>query len=450
MSISKISKKELTDRVASQLITYLGSGRLNPHALARSIDFSGLNISNLDRLKELHFVLSEDVRSYVAALPERLRRVKTVNQQERSVTRGEVRGRIEWSATHRQRYREGYDDPTLFVVSNPEIEYDIPENRVLKKLLSVIERPLSRDIEGVDRSWRDRWDDGAIIALQQTLARNVYLSRLPNPEEITLSARDLDRTRRSRAPLYTEAQRLYRLYEDLLNDRTEDPEIQELLTETLVLPQQTYRLFELYFLFGVITRFRSRYPNLTLRRISTGSGAIAVLDDSTQRIEVYHDESGPLSFFEAYPRRADLQDPAIPEMVRRHADALEQHADLVEEFIDQESSRKFYDGRPDLLALRYQKVDRGKELKEAIIGEAKHTRSSQKFSEGLRELMEYIHFAKEHKTYLFGSDTAESVDITGLLCTDGVKTNVDSIENIHHLRTAELDPEASVPAVKGI
>lgn len=244
--MAKTSRTTLIETVAEELVIYLGSGHLNQRALTRALDFSGLEISIFDRLKELHFVLADAVIEYIDALPERLRRLKTINHQERTIVHGEVRGRIKWEATKQRRYREGYNDPSVFVTSTPAVEYDVPENRVVKKLLAAIARPLARDIEGVDQTWRAAWDDTDIVQLQQTLARNVYLSRLPAPAEISLLQRDLDRARRSRQPLYTEAQRLYQLYDDLLNNRVDTPAVQELLTETLVVPQETYQLFELY------------------------------------------------------------------------------------------------------------------------------------------------------------------------------------------------------------
>ena len=100
------------------------------------------------------------------------------------------------------------------------------------------------------------------MQLQQTLAQNVYLSRIPAPTEISLSPRDLDRACRSRQPLYTEAQRLYQLYDDLLNNRVDTPAVQESLTETLVVPQETHQLFELYCVFGILRRLREHYPDL--------------------------------------------------------------------------------------------------------------------------------------------------------------------------------------------
>lgn len=66
-----------------------------------------------------------------------------------------------------------------------------------------------------------------------------------------------------------------------------------------------------------------------------------------------------------------------------------------------------------------------------LIGEFKYTGSEDVFSRGLRELLEYIHLAREDDTYLF-DDQLETGSVYGLLCTDSVGTETDHIETIRH------------------
>lgn len=106
-------------------------------------------------------------------------------------------------------------------------------------------------------------------------------------------------------------------------------------------------------MFGILRRLRERYPDLQLERIATGTDAIATLNGDDHRVAVYYDDTGPLSFFEAYPRAADLTDPAVPEMVRRYAQALEHHEAALSAFIDRDTDRRFYSGRPDVLVVKY-------------------------------------------------------------------------------------------------
>lgn len=442
--MSKTSTSTLSSYVTEELITYLGEGALNSTQYVETIDYSGLEIQDFDRLKKLHFVLYEDVVDYIEKLPERLRRIKTVTNHDDEVVRGEVRGSVDWQQTIQQRAAVGYDDPTLFVVSNPEVEYDIPENRVVKKLLALIAEPLTEDIEAIKQEWRDMWDDRDIVNLQQTLAHNIYLDALPSPDEISLSSRDLTTARRSRHRLYAEGYRLYRLYDDLMNNRFDRQAVRDLLTETLITPTKDYKLFELFCVFGVVRRLQQRYPKMELQPIKPKMEALAWLDSPDRRVEVYYDQNGPLSFFEAYPDSDTLAKLGVPKMVQRQAEAFEAQERAVEDFLSRGSQHSFYSGRPDFLVLVYQKegtseqtADDAGELTDVLLGEVKYTRSKRTFSRGLRELFEYLYFARKNDQYLFGEAGMDS-KVVGILCTDGVSTDTDSSEGVTHVTTDVL------------
>jgi hypothetical protein len=436
----KTPPEELASYVTDELVTYLGSGHLNEFALTSAIDFSGLNIEGLDQLKQLHFVLSDDVVEFIQKLPERLRRVKSVSQQTSQLDRGAVRGKIDWQGTIQTRAKTGFDDRTLFVVDRPEVEYDIPENRVLKKLLAVIAEPLARDIEGTTQEWRAAWDDADIVRLQRTLANNVYLDALPDPAGISLSGRDLQSARQSRHRLYAEAARLYRLYDDLLNDRLNRPAVQELLRETLVVPTEPHRLFELCCVFGTIRRLQRAYGDLTLQRVEPGMDEVARLESDEYRIDVYYDQTGPLRFTEPLPSVAELRDRGADDRFIRLARAGEKHQEAMATFLDQSSERLLYSGRPDILVLRYERHESGGEqLTDCVIGEAKYTESEATFSAGVRELLEYLAFARYESEYLEDS----SADITGVIYTDGVQTRTERGSELRHLTTNSFTSEGA-------
>lgn len=287
---------DLSKLISADLVTYLGAGVLNRNRIAGAADYSGLEIEEFERLKQLHFVLQDDVVEYIEALPSRLRRIKTTHRRTETEVRGEVRGRINWPRTTERRTSAGYNDRTLFVIENPTVEVNIPENKVVKKLLSLLSEPLTEEIENTDQEWRAAWDDADIVALQQTLVQNVYLDALPEPAAIRLTDRDVTAARRARQPLYTEAAKLYRLYDDLMNDRFQRPGIQELLQETIVTPTQDHKLFELFCVFALIRRLRQQYPDLQLRRIQSGMDAIAILESEHSRVEVYYDKGGHFRF----------------------------------------------------------------------------------------------------------------------------------------------------------
>ncbi|MCO8254538.1 hypothetical protein NKF26_12065 [Haladaptatus sp. AB618] len=440
--MSKSSRSTLKSHVTEELITYLGSGVLNTDQYAETIDYSGLNIQDFDQLKKLHFVLYEDVVRYIEEIPEHLRRIKTVTNQQEETVYGEVRGSVNWKMTTQQRASTGYNDPSLFVVNSSEVEYDIPENRVVKKFLAAVAEPLTNDIEAIDQEWRNMWDDRDIIELQQILAHNIYLDALPSPEEIHLSDRDLTAARRSRHQLYTESHRLYQLYVDLMNDRFDLHPVRELLSKTIVAPTKNHKLFELFCIFGVIRQIQKRYPSLELRRIEPGMETIALLEGPDYRIEVYYDQNGPLKFFESYPTLEEIEGRDVPMMMKRHAKALESQEQAIDDFLSKSSRHSFYSGRPDFVVLAYKKPNEEsgndeESLTDVIIGEVKYTRSETTFSQGLREVLEYLYFAREADQYLF-NNLSQECRISGLLCTDGVSTETQSSQSVTHLTTEDL------------
>ncbi|WP_144927837.1 hypothetical protein [Halorubrum salsamenti] len=429
---------ELGSLITPELISYLGAGTMNPQRLATSVDYAGLNIENLNQLKQLHFVLYSDVVQYVERLEERLRRVKTEQQQHDEVTHGEVRGPIQWQQTFQQRPQTG--DKTLFVISNPAIELDIPENRVVKKLLATIAAPLREDIENADRSWRSMWDDADIVDFQRTLESNVYLNQLPPADTIEITDQDLATTRRSRHRLYSKAAELYRLYEDLLNDRYDEPDVQKLFRETIVTPTKDYVLFELFCVLSEIRRLQRDHDELALQRIEPGMDELALMENDRRRVAVYYDQGGPLDFFTAHFDAAELRrDWDVPTPMIRRAEALERHESLVESFLESGKQHSYYSGRPDLLVVEYEKTDDSERLDRVRLGEAKYTRSQSTFATGLRELLEYVHFAQEagQDGYVF-DDQLDTADMDAILFTDGVKTTLDAVDGVEHRRAAAV------------
>lgn len=435
--MAKTDGNVLSNHIAEELITYLAGGEVNTTTLTRTLDYTGLNIEAFERLKQLHFVLAEDVATYIERLPKRLRRLKSIHRNVTETTDGEIRGRIEWPQTLARRFKAGANDPTLFVTASPAVEYDIPENRVVKTLLAVIAEALTGDIEGVDYEWRKQWDDADIVQLQHILANNIYLDNLPDATAFSVTDRDLVTARRSRHRLYWRGAELYRLYDDLLNDRYQDQRVQDMLEETLITPAENHRLFELFCLFGIIRQIRVRWSRLELQRIQPGMKEIAVLESNKQRIAVYYDRSGPLQFFEPIDVTTEEMD-RLPESLRRHVTAMDTYDESIGSFLGHDQHRGFYAGRPDFLVLRYDRTGADEVLVEATVGEVKYSKSEKQFANGLKELTEYLHFAREHQQYLFNEDRNSSVTVRGLLCTDGVDTEQERVGEVRHVTTAAL------------
>lgn len=423
-----LTAEALVEATTEELATYLRSGALNTRTLAQSLDYEGLDIDDWERIKRIHFCLSEAVHDFIDALPERVRRIKTENQREHIDTRGEIRGSIDWSSTLRTWSDSGYADRTRFVCDTPYTEYDISENRVLKRLLWHIHRTVTTDLRGVEYDWRQQyWATDQIDRFSRLYKQNVHLNRIDDGQHITVTGQDLTAARRSRLDLYADAYELYDRYERLQADRF-DPDVTELLAETLIVPASAPTLFELFCIFRLIRSLDS-LPGLRLQPIDGESTALARLETDARRVEVYHDQTGALDFHEV----VNPDSTPTPPTYKRYQDALIDYTDALEGLTGTDQDPVLYQGRPDIIIEIYDTTGPDDELVSVLIGEVKFSASAQTFRQGLEELVTYRRFAK-HDGYLVDDPT---VTLTSLLITNGYST-AGTADRILHRNGDEL------------
>jgi hypothetical protein len=401
----------LLEATTEELALYLRNGAVNTQALARSLEYDGLDIEDWERVKRMHFCLAQLVRDFIDVLPERVRRIKTEHQREHIETRGEVRGRINWGSTLRTWSETGYADQSRYTCDTPYTEYDIPENRVLKRLLWQVYRTVTSELADVDYGWRrEYWSDERIQQFDRLYSQNVHLNRIPDGQSVAVTGQDLTTARRARLPLYTEAYELYEQFQRLQADSF-DPDIVALLAETLIVPASEPRLFELFSVFQLLKRLAPPRQGFQLRPIEPGSEALAQLRSSDRRLDVYHDSTGGLAFHEPLDRS---QKPTHPTF-RRYQEALVEYSETLAGLTGDEHEPALYRGRPDLVVEVYETDDGDEQLVGVVIGEFKYSSQEQTFRQGLEELVTYRRFAKQER-YLI--DDVE-IPVLGILVTNG-------------------------------
>ena len=419
----------LVDATTEELATYLRSGAINPRVLTQSLDYEGLDIDDWDRIKRIHYCLSEDVHNFINKLPERARRIKTENQREHVDTQGEVRGSINWSGTLRTWADSGYADRSRFVCDTPYTEYDIAENRVLKRLLWQIHRTVTTDLRGVDYDWRRQyWTDDQIDRFNRIYQQNVHLNRIADGPQISVTDQDLTAARRSRLDLYTETYDLFDRFQRLQADRF-DPDITKLLTETLIVPASLPTLFELFCIFRIFRYLNNENPGIQLHPIGDDSTALALLKNETRHIEIYHDQNGAIEFHET------LDPDVVPDhpTFKRYQDALVDYTDALRGLTGTDQDPVLYSGRPDIIIEVYDANALDEKLVSVLIGEVKYTSAAQTFRQGLKELATYRQFAY-HDDYLVDNP---DIPVTSLLITNGYSTT-GTTDGIAHLNGSEL------------
>ena len=401
---------EMVDSVATNMLNYLKNGEINPGFIEKKLEFNGIDrIQDLESILKIHFVLSKEVVDYLEKLPRRVRRIKTESKKQIVSRRGEVQGKVNWNKTISSQTQQ--NNRSIFICQNPSKNYNVPENLVLKKLLSIIYQALEHDLKKPlekNYDWlKHLKDEEDLIAyLKNIYKKNVHINRIKQPEEIQINERHLSIAENSRKELYKEASQLLIKHQKLMQGEYNKKDLNELLNETLILPGETHRLFELYTIFKILKKLEK---NLELQKIEEGTTKIASYKENNQEIHVYHDSTGQITFHEKIEK---LKQKTDIEYLERYRKATLEHAELTKNLLNKEKPTP-YQGRPDILIEHYQ----NKKLTKLTIGEVKYTENKQTFQKGLKELIKYLYYAKQKQNYLTNLNQTKT-HIEGLIITD--------------------------------
>lgn len=440
----KASSEELLEKVAENFHTYLRRGVEFEKVIGSA--HADLDIDDIETLLRIHFVLTEadepgetGVVDFMGKLEDRIRHMKTATASRSQEYRGEVRGRINWQGTVKSRARKGRLDEPVFVCSEPEEHYNIEENLVLKRLLSVIHEILTNDLsdalenpDGYEwlSAWTspiddsDRRDESGADVLQRVYDRNVYLQRI-DADEGAVTDRTIESVKRSRSALYQEAADLLDRYRQLMRNELDAEEARKILNHTLIAPEKTETLFELYWIFRIL----ESYDAIEYRVLSdwrTDSSTVAQWDQDGSRYVLSHDSTGKSLRFHEQLGTEDIEPDGY---FYRMKEVLTRWQTLSEELLDRSRSDSLWGGRPDIMLERFERNGDGKlALEDVFIGEVKYTQDVDYVATGLRELLEYMALVRhdnDNEDYLAGPDHLfDSDSVKGLLFTDELGSSV--------------------------
>jgi hypothetical protein len=386
-----MEREELVEQLSQDVLNYVMHGKLSRDEFSSKIKPDELDdrFDEYENLVDLHFILQKDVIDFVRKLDIRLRRVKTQTKNTSHTRRGRVDGRINWSKTIELRNSRNPDDKTLFICDNRTENYDIDENIVLRKLLSVIYNTLEywddevkRDYDWVESSWKENED--LIDDVKEKFRRNVHVNRIRSPEEYEPTERMLSRAQNSRQDIYREAAQLLLRRKEL--HAGEKDRIQELLEETAITPDDEETLLELYVLFRYISTLENlESGELELKTIRTDKQEIAQFTGNKDLV-LYHDNSArdrDLSF------KYDLDDDEnAKEPYPRPVEVQEATKDVVENYFEEGNNE--YSGRPDVIVLEIVNEDEN----EYLITEVKNSARKKTIRQGIKETLEYLAFMR--------------------------------------------------------
>ena len=318
-------------------------------------DLLNLDRRDLQKVIATHLALSDPIRRLIAQLPMGLRRpiVESYRRQESSRV---IRGAVDWAATMRLRSATG-DDRTQFIVRPAHRVLEVPENQALAWLLHHLDSRLRRAAPTTAETEEASWF-AEIVRQRAALAQALRRTWISDIEPRYPDGPTLSRLRSSRRAFYavtvTDAIQLMRRY-----DEPSGQDITELLCGRWFRPSRDWQLFELVVALRLARAFAEVASGKRRTRLLAGGGRRPFA-----RYQLAEGDEIAL-WYQAWPD--DL--------------GRSLHADTVE------AQRILGAGalRPDIVVTR-----RGSSPATLII-EVKATASGSYMSEGLAQLLGYLH-----------------------------------------------------------
>ena len=215
---TKGHKLKRIDKEMSQLIQHKMSGFFRPSTdLDLYYDFMDIQI-------RIQYFLEKEVIEFIEKLPVWIRNIKTIVIKDPEIVYGRISGSIDWQMTIKKRMMENPLDPTLFVINRIERNFNIPQNLVLKKLLSVLYTIILDDIPmAFDHSIKYPNLKSMVAQkqireiLNEVYLKNIYMRRISLEECEKINERMINDTLKARTPLYRNAAKLLKKYRELMN-----------------------------------------------------------------------------------------------------------------------------------------------------------------------------------------------------------------------------------------
>lgn len=436
---------ELIEQLTEDILSYVMHGEFPEDELASDLKHDELDqrFDDYELLMDLHFILKSDLTKFVDKLPHQIRSIKTQTKNVSNKRRGTIEGRINWSSTIKERYSGNPGDNSLFVTDNRTEHYNIDENIVLKKLISIIYHTLQKAHEYLkkDYEWvNEDWSKQQIEEMERIFERDVHVKRIKKPKEYEPTDRMLNTAKNSRKKVYRDAAELIEKRRRLFSG--DEEEIEELLHETAITPDDEETLFELFVLFKYISTIEDlQEDDFKLKTIKSEKQEVARIVGEKE-IVLYHDNSASdrnLSFY------TDALEKNKEDLTRTEKVEREAH-DIIDSYFKDEDAQK-QTGRPDVIVLEIK--DEDKNQFDYLITEIKNSTNKQTIREGVKETLEYLAFLRVDEELVFGEQEDEDYfgpGINGVLVVQDMDKETrdrKDQETINIIQASELEEELS-------
>ncbi|WP_435101206.1 hypothetical protein [Halarchaeum sp. P4] len=426
-----MDRDSLLEQLSEDIFAYVMHGAFPESELAATLKPDALDerFTEYELLLDLHFILKPAVIEFIEELPRRVRSLQTETESVARTRRGTIDGKINWSATIKQRYTQNPGDRSVFVCENRTEDYDTPENLVFKRLIAIIYETLREadDYLNQDYEWvHDRWNQSLINKLWRVVEQNVHVRRIRDPKAYEPTDRMLNTASESRHTIYRDAA-------DLLETRRrlhagDHDALHTLLEETTITPDDDETLLELFVLFRFINTLEDLHEtDATFETIATDQQEIARLGGPDEaELVVYHDNSA---------RDRGLSFRPIPDTDKPHLSRIEKVHTTGQNVADayfHDRNFQTHTGRPDIIVLELRHNDGDRDY---LVTEVKNSTRPKTIRQGIKETLEYLAFLEQDNEYVFGESQTEAYFGDGW---NGLLVIQDLIEE-----TASLDEQTN-------
>ena len=368
-------KEALLAPIFEYMVAYLLGGYVNPEITTgyNVDDATGLN---LDTALKIRFLLDEATEEFLRKIKVCLRGIRTEVSSEKNRIRGAAKGQIDWKRTIQTWASSRFIDKTLLHVSRPVKNYDIPENLVLKKTISILnnfmnDKKVGTEIDG-EYTWSKQLQESR-KHVKEAL-KNVYFRRIMDSRKIRITPRMKNQVRNSRKEIYREGCRVLDNYEKVFFNH----ELSKLLKETFIDPDNIERTFELLCLFTII-KILNKKMGWELKSISEITGnrnETARLVKSDFEINFFYNVTGELEFYDT------TEPPQITEAIKSITLAY--------------FGKKLRDNtrRPDIILELKSVNEEEKIIVDYAVFEVKYTRNRNYIIQGISQVLHYLHDLK--------------------------------------------------------
>ena len=416
----------LRRELAELAFGYFMSGELSEDWLGEQLapDWLPVRFHEYSRLVDLHLALDPSIIQFVDGLSKNLRQIKTETRREQHQGRDAIEGHINWQSTYQARHNKAPGDRSLFVTERRTEAFDIPENLVLKKLLSVVHETTT-DLNKANAKWVSRcWGEVADTSLDEfnrLYSSNVYLGRIPTPGPTAPPERMIQRTKSARRMFYRDTAELLEWRRALLAGN--QTALRTLFESGVIQPNED-TLFELFAVLSVLrgldARFGERVP---VRPLEGGGEALAQIGEPP--VYLYHNSAAIDQGlrFPSLPVWADDNHEYQNERTSNEWLARSQAVSVWSEKIQTQiwGEEADHTGRPDCILFQPAAPEDERFVESILVVEVKNSTSKETISSGISETLRYLAYASKtagDTEFLFPDTDVENAfgrQVNGLL-----------------------------------